>query len=561
VEIFMKKCIKIFFTVMTFLFISVLGETQAHADELNSTDIIDSIEFSDTTLTQGQLTTINVHFSKKAGMTIAPGDTITLQLPPELQGLTEGNGSPRRIALSNLGEALVYHEKIIVTFNENVRYLDHVKGDFTFGVRTTSTGNSEDTQIQTNLGTATTMQTLNIQGQPQRPDNEERTYPFFYKAGDLLGDSGQVRWFLNVNLNKERLASDIHISDQLGTGQIMNPDSFYITVATNDESHSLNAADFTQQGYGTIELLSDTEFTIHLDKAKADFTSFTIMYTTSITSEGKNQPFFDNSYQLNYQLPNEGATIENNSAQVKNIFMDGNADGTLKPQMPQEHEVATPEETTESFETPKPEAIVPDYVEVPNELTEKPNISIPETLVDDSTTTESNETTDPLEIQEPEAIVPDYVEVPNELAEKPNISIPETLVDDSTTTESNETTDPLEIQEPEAIVPDYVEVPNELTEKPNISIPQIMVDNSKNYGDQPVAESLKIERLISQNVAQPVSFEKQQAAAALSQPELSKTALPETGLNKTKTWFFIGIVLSFLSLLGLSYQARVKKGR
>ena len=44
------------------------------------------------------------------------------------------------------------------------------------------------------------------------------------------GKDNEVRWFLNINLNKEELSRDIVVTDSLQEGQTLNKDSFYISV-------------------------------------------------------------------------------------------------------------------------------------------------------------------------------------------------------------------------------------------------------------------------------------------------------------------------------------------
>ena len=68
--------------------------------------IVDKVELDHTTLYQGEMTSIKVSFSDKENQKIKPGDTITLTLPNALVGMTENDGSPRKINLNGLGKFL-----------------------------------------------------------------------------------------------------------------------------------------------------------------------------------------------------------------------------------------------------------------------------------------------------------------------------------------------------------------------------------------------------------------------------------------------------------------------
>ena len=171
-----------------------------------------SLKFSTTKLTQGQTTSVRVEFSSKDNLKVKAGDTITFTLPPELQGMTENDGSPRKISLGELGEAMIYKDRVIATFNEKVNQLEHVKGYFNFGLQATRTKNPNDTSIKTNLSTTATAQEITIHGDPGNT-GEIGTLPFFWKSGDMLGEKGKVRWFVNANMTKEELSSDIILTD------------------------------------------------------------------------------------------------------------------------------------------------------------------------------------------------------------------------------------------------------------------------------------------------------------------------------------------------------------
>lgn len=175
---YMKRTIQI----LLIFFIAFLGlmlhSEHTSAAELSNTSFIDSLKFSNTKLTQGQTTSVRVEFSSKDDLKVKAGDTITFTLPPELQGMTESDGFPRKISLGELGEALIYKDRVVATFNEKVNHLEHVKGYFNFGLQATRTKNPHDTSIKTNLSTTATAQEITIHGDAGNT-GQIGTLPFF----------------------------------------------------------------------------------------------------------------------------------------------------------------------------------------------------------------------------------------------------------------------------------------------------------------------------------------------------------------------------------------------
>ncbi|WP_207695168.1 hypothetical protein DOK67_0001300 [Enterococcus sp. DIV0212c] len=314
------------YLVMVVGFLGVFGISEhSSAAELNNGGFVDTIQFDKTELMNGELTSIHVTFSEKAGMKLKAGDELTLSLPKELEGLAESNDVPREIDLNGLGIVRVYKDKVICIFNEKVNQLDRVRGEFTFGVRVTNVEENTVKEVPVNLGTSVSVQNIIVKG--QTGIYEEREKPFFYKTGDLLGKSGQIRWFLSANLNKSDLAADIVMTDQSGGGQLLNKDSFAFTIDNYLGQSTLSLEEFQNQGYGTVEFGAENAFVIRIYREKARLSAFTIMYTANITEAGKKQANFTNDCQIDYRLLYEKAISETATHQVKNIFLDGNAIG------------------------------------------------------------------------------------------------------------------------------------------------------------------------------------------------------------------------------------------
>ncbi|MFG5483611.1 collagen-binding MSCRAMM adhesin Ace [Enterococcus faecalis] len=452
--------------------------------ELSKSPIVDKVELDHTTLYQGEMTSIKVSFSDKENQKIKPGDTITLTLPGALVGMTENDGSPRKINLNGLGEVFIYKDHVVATFNEKVESLHNVNGHFSFGIKTLITNSSQPNVIETDFGTATATQRLTIEGVTNTETGQiERDYPFFYKVGDLAGESNQVRWFLNVNLNKSDVTEDISIADRQGSGQQLNKESFTFDIVNDKETKYISLAEFEQQGYGKIDFVTDNEFNLRFYRDKARFTSFIVRYTSTITEAGQHQATFENSYDINYQLNNQDATNEKNTSQVKNVFVDGEASGNQNVEMPTEESLDIPLETIEEWEPKTPTSEQATETSEKTDTTETAESSQPEVHVSPteeenpdesetlgtiepiipekpSVTTEENGVTETAESSQPEVHVSPTEENPDEsetlgtiapiLPEKPSV-----------TTEENGTTETAESSQPEVHVSPTEENPDE----------------------------------------------------------------------------------------------------
>lgn len=363
--------------------------------ELSKSPIVDKVELDHTTLYQGEMTSIKVSFSDKENQKIKPGDTITLTLPGALVGMTENDGSPRKINLNGLGEVFIYKDHVVATFNEKVESLHNVNGHFSFGIKTLITNSSQPNVIETDFGTATATQRLTIEGVTNTETGQiERDYPFFYKVGDLAGESNQVRWFLNVNLNKSDVTEDISIADRQGSGQQLNKESFTFDIVNDKETKYISLAEFEQQGYGKIDFVTDNDFNLRFYRDKARFTSFIVRYTSTITEAGQHQATFKNSYDINYQLNNQDATNEKNTSQVKNVFVDGEASGNQNVEMPTEESLDIPLETIEEWEPKTPTSEQATETSEKTDTTETAESSQPEVHVSPTkeiTTTEKKQ--------------------------------------------------------------------------------------------------------------------------------------------------------------------------
>ena len=542
--------------------------------ELSKSPIVDKVELDHTTLYQGEMTSIKVSFSDKENQKIKPGDTITLTLPGALVGMTENDGSPRKINLNSLGEVFIYKDHVVATFNEKVESLHNVNGHFSFGIKTLITNSSQPNVIETDFGTATATQRLTIEGVTNTETGQiERDYPFFYKVGDLAGESNQVRWFLNVNLNKSDVTEDISIADRQGSGQQLNKESFTFDIVNDKETKYISLAEFEQQGYGKIDFVTDNDFNLRFYRDKARFTSFIVRYTSTITEAGQHQATFENSYDINYQLNNQDATNEKNTSQVKNVFVDGEASGNQNVEMPTEESLDIPLETIEEWEPKTPTSEQATETSEKTDTTETAESSQPEVHVSPteeenpdesetlgtiapiipekpSVTTEENGATETAESSQPEVHVSPTEENPDESEALGTIEpiIPEKP---SVTTEENGATETAESSQPEVHVSPTKEITT--TEKKQPST-ETTVETNKTITSKNQPQILNVPLNTVKNEGSP-----QLAPQLLSEPiqKLNEAngqrELPKTGTTKTPFMLIAGILASTFAVLGVSY--------
>ncbi|GAB7389612.1 hypothetical protein LGFR6_02350 [Lactococcus garvieae] len=546
----------------------MLHSEHASAAELSHTNFVDSLKFSTTKLTQGQTTSVRVEFNSKDNLKVKAGDTITFTLPAELQGMTENDGSPRKISLGELGEALIYRDRVIATFNEKVNQLEHVKGYFNFGLQATRTKNPNDTSIKTNLSTTATAQEITIHGDLGNT-GEIGTLPFFWKSGDMLGEKGKVRWFVNANMTKEELSSDIILTDTHGLGQKLDTQSFRVSIENYLGNFQITGDEFVAKGYGSIQILPDDSFIITIKREHARLASFSFMYNTIITDNTVKS--FTNTCNVNYQPYGQETVQDQGTSDVINLFADGDANGE------QGLKEATEETLENNFE---------ELEEMPAVETEKPNSSITEN--------EANQTAEKHQVEVNVAPNQEVVEdeseqleeIPAVETEKPNSSVTEN--------EANQTAEKHQVESHVApnqeVVEDESEQLEEMpaveTEKPNSSVTEneanqtaekhqvdihvapnqeVITDESKKVKDvqhpqfekeKPIAsEKKKSEKADVQTLGTKTNTSKSSTVTHSEKVEKkSGNTLPKTGEDKGLISVFTGFFLLFLSFVAFSLR-------
>ncbi|WP_285015469.1 collagen binding domain-containing protein [Lactococcus garvieae] len=611
----MKRTIQILLIFFTAFLGLMLHSEHVSAAELSHTNFVDSLKFSTTKLTQGQTTSVRVEFSSKDNLKVKAGDTITFTLPAELQGMTENDGSPRKISLGELGEALIYKDRVIATFNEKVNQLEHVKGYFNFGLQATRTKNPNDTSIKTNLSTTATAQEITIHGDPGNT-GEIGTLPFFWKSGDMLGEKGKVRWFVNANMTKEELSSDIILTDTHGLGQKLDAQSFRVSIENYLGNFQITGDEFVAKGYGSIQILPDDSFIITIKREHARLASFSFMYNTIITDNTVKS--FTNTCNVNYQPYGQETVQDQGTSDVINLFADGDANGeqglkeateeTLENNFEELEEMPAVEaekpnssvteneanQTAEKHQVeihvaPNQEVVEDEseqLEEIPAVETEKPNSSVTEN--------EANQTAEKHQVEVNVAPNQEVVEdeseqleeIPAVEAEKPNSSVTEN--------EANQTAEKHQVEihvaPNQEVVEDeseqLEEIPAVETEKPNSSVTEneanqtaekhqvdihvapnqeVITDESKKVKDvqhpqfekaKPVvSEKKKSEKADVQTLGTKTNTSKSSTVTHSEKVEKqSGNTLPKTGEDKGFISVFTGFFLLFLSFVAFSLR-------
>ena len=321
---FMKMQVKKIFPFLL-LVVVVLFQTivpfAGKAAELNNTGLIDSAQITKTDLTYGEQTGVRVTFSEKPNLKLKSGDTITMTLPPELKGFNKS------INLDDYGTCNVTGEQVVCTFNSKVDERENIKGFFEFTIQATNVESGSSKTINTNFGTSLSEQAVKI---THPASSGSSPGVFFYKTGDIQPNkSDEVRWFLNFNLKKEYLDSDIVLQDTSKGGQQIQKDSFYIQTNGYLGNQQLTPEEFQSKGYGYVSFTSDNSFNVMIYRGYASLTSFTVGYKTTITAEGVNEEYLENAYDLSYKVNNQQPVQEKKVAKVKNISSNGGAVGDL----------------------------------------------------------------------------------------------------------------------------------------------------------------------------------------------------------------------------------------
>ncbi|UQS82420.1 Ig-like domain-containing protein [Bombilactobacillus folatiphilus] len=172
-----KRNLLITALLVFFLSLIHMSMNNIQAAALDPNEYIDSLQYGDSELYDGGTTQLDVTFSEKTANSIQSGDTITLNLPPELTGVNA------TITLSEYATATITSGQIVIAFNSNVASHTNVRGDFHLNLRANMDNNPNDSQVvDGNLGLNNLPPNNITINKIPAPD----VYPFGYKGGSPI---------------------------------------------------------------------------------------------------------------------------------------------------------------------------------------------------------------------------------------------------------------------------------------------------------------------------------------------------------------------------------------
>ncbi|MDV2933831.1 collagen binding domain-containing protein [Enterococcus faecalis] len=385
-----KKIISVFSIVMlvsVFLVSFIMSSTSGvYARELSKEKIVDAITLESSEIYMSGKTKITVSFSEKDNVEIYGGDTITLDLPPELIGY----GGV--IQLSDFGEAVIEGGKVVVTFNENTDSKENIKGEFTFTIKSINqVENDSQIQIPMDLGTGLIVDPLVIKGYPSSSGNgnDRGPTPFAYKGGESNPNNPEIiKWYIVVNPDRLQIEDQVVLTDVLGEGQNLLPKSFKLNGVPIEE--------YEKHNHGIVEL-SDNDFTVYINQVYIDEKSLSITYETKINEHGKNLKELDNKFEVKYQekgkVPN---SLSGRGIAVNDMAQDGKAQGDEEETTPTSVEESSVSSTEETASTSVEESSVSSTEETASTSVEESSVSSTEettpTSVEESSVSSTKET-------------------------------------------------------------------------------------------------------------------------------------------------------------------------
>ncbi|WP_276420980.1 collagen binding domain-containing protein [Lactococcus garvieae] len=385
----------------------------------------------------------------------------------------------------------------------------------------------------------------------------------------MLGEKGKVRWFVNANMTKEELSSDIILTDTHGLGQKLDAQSFRVSIENYLGNFQITGDEFVAKGYGSIQILPDDSFIITIKREHARLASFSFMYNTIITDNTVKS--FTNTCNVNYQPYGQETVQDQGTSDVINLFADGDANGE------QGLKEATEETLENNFE---------ELEEMPAVEAEKPNSSVTEN--------EANQTAEKHQVEihvaPNQEVVEDeseqLEEIPAVETEKPKSSVTEN--------EANQTAEKHQVEVNVAPNQEVVEdeseqleeIPAVEAEKPKSSVTEneanqtaekhqvdihvapnqeVITDESKKVKDvqhpqfekaKPVvSEKKKSEKADVQTLGTKTNTSKSSTVTHSEKVEKqSGNTLPKTGEDKGFISVFTGFFLLFLSFVAFSLR-------
>ncbi|WP_415674453.1 SpaA isopeptide-forming pilin-related protein, partial [Vagococcus fessus] len=279
---------------------------------------------------------LSVNFKELDGVTIKGGDTLSLTLPSVIsdEGMAKLTAMENNLPVKDENGLVIGHinasdTSIVLTFNDNVNDLKDIRGSFKLKLSAVNTmgemTESNATQVTGDLGTELPAKTITI----TRPESGEGTDVFYYKTGTADMDHHKPTWYLVVNPNKEAYKKSIKITDTVGEGHSLIPDSFEITANGADNSYNhYTASELEANGIGKVTV-NGNSFEVVINDPYIDNTGINVTYKTYVAkSEPKNLSNESTAYfESDGKIEGSGPDGEVSNMQLDNLVGEAEGEG------------------------------------------------------------------------------------------------------------------------------------------------------------------------------------------------------------------------------------------
>ena len=304
----------------------------------NISEYVYDLSVSDTSIDNGKRIKVTLRFNEEKG-NIQEGDYIIVNWSNQTNGQAFFEGFVQQIPLMiqevYVGDAIIEVDKATITFNSNINHLMNIDGwaRFELLAHNYSTSTNEDTQ-----SAYISSGNKNIYVDITKPASGTSGV-FYYKTGLMYPeDVDHVRWWLVMNTNKTPwMQSGVHIEDEIQSGQILEPDSFEITLTYYDGyfiafegSEAIKEVQEFLPGSSIIISYDNGPGRIMVDipKEHVENKMISISYATKVVN--KQQKVFYNNTKASYQeWGKEKIDSQEFNAHVENISADAGITGTI----------------------------------------------------------------------------------------------------------------------------------------------------------------------------------------------------------------------------------------
>ncbi|MDK1725647.1 Cna B-type domain-containing protein [Dellaglioa algida] len=295
--------------------------------------MVTDLKLSTNRMVDGGKATVRLEFNAQ-GRKIKAGDIITVNWPHSGNVFGTGYAKTYKFKIHNVdvGTLTVTKEKAVILFDHNIEDMSDVKGWTEFDLEGRNMTEMDDKNIG-NLIITSGNQSAKIS--IEKPATKPTKNSFYYKSGDMQPeDTSHVRWFLNINNNKNFATDGVDIDDKIQPGQKLDLDNFEISVNGYNHSCFLGKGaveKFTKVFQGS-SISADPEtgqIKVFIPERWVSKNTFKIKYLTKI--QDYNQKSFENKSKIWYREFNQPAVSgKESNATVKNVNVDGKIDGENK---------------------------------------------------------------------------------------------------------------------------------------------------------------------------------------------------------------------------------------